>query len=60
MMASRPINADDVATPDHAVRNLLADLLADEPYLITHGSYRAAYHERLADLEAAFDRMERS
>ena len=48
----------DVATAAHAVRNLLPDLLADEPYLITHGSYRADYHERLSRIEAAFDRME--
>ena len=28
----------DVVPPDHAVRNLLADLMADEPYWMTHGS----------------------
>jgi NAD(P)-dependent dehydrogenase (short-subunit alcohol dehydrogenase family) len=60
MMASRQMGDTHIATPDHAVRNLLDDLLADEPYVITHGNYRAAYHERLADIEAAFDRMERS
>jgi NAD(P)-dependent dehydrogenase (short-subunit alcohol dehydrogenase family) len=59
MLASSEMG-DDVVTPDHAVRNLLADLLADEPYVITHGSYRARFRERLAALEAAFDRMERS
>jgi NAD(P)-dependent dehydrogenase (short-subunit alcohol dehydrogenase family) len=60
MMASRKMGQEDVATPDHAVRNLLTDLLADEPYVITHGDYRAEYHQRLAAIEAAFDRMERS
>jgi NAD(P)-dependent dehydrogenase (short-subunit alcohol dehydrogenase family) len=60
MMASRAMGDDHIATPDHAVRNLLADVLANEPYVLTHGNYRAAYHERLAALEAAFDRMERS
>jgi NAD(P)-dependent dehydrogenase (short-subunit alcohol dehydrogenase family) len=60
MMASRSIGDEHVATADHAVRNLLADLVADEPYVITHGEYRAAYHDRLAAIEAAFDRMERS
>ena len=49
-----------VATPEHATRTLLSDLIADEPYVIIHGGYRAHYHERLAALEAAFDRMEHS
>ena len=40
------------------MRNLLTDLVANEPYLITHGAYRAEYHARLAAIEAAFDRME--
>jgi NAD(P)-dependent dehydrogenase (short-subunit alcohol dehydrogenase family) len=60
MMASRAVGEADVVTPEHAVRNLLADLLANEPYIITHGSYRAQYHSRLAAFEAAFDRMGRS
>jgi NAD(P)-dependent dehydrogenase (short-subunit alcohol dehydrogenase family) len=60
MMSSRKMGDEHVATPDHAVRNLLTDLLANEPYAITHGDYRAEYHERLASIEAAFDRMERS
>ena len=60
MMASRSIGDEHVATAEHAVRNLIADLVADEPYVITHGDYRPAYHERLAAYDAAFDRMERS
>jgi NAD(P)-dependent dehydrogenase (short-subunit alcohol dehydrogenase family) len=60
MMSSRTIGDDHVATPEHATRNLLADLVANEPYIITHGAYRASYHQRLAAVEAAFDRMERS
>ena len=60
MMASRSIGDEHVATAEHAVRNLIADLVADEPYVITHGDYRAAYQERLAAYDAAFDRMERS
>ena len=60
MMSSRKMGDDHVATPEHAVRNLIADLIANEPYVITHGAYRAEYHERLAAIEAAFDRMERS
>ena len=50
----------DVVTPEHAVRNLLADLEADEPYCLTHGSHRPVYEERRAAMDAAFDRMEGS
>jgi NAD(P)-dependent dehydrogenase (short-subunit alcohol dehydrogenase family) len=60
MLSSRSIGDEHVATAEYAIRNLLTDLLANEPYLITHGEYRAAYHARLAALEAAFDRMEHS
>ena len=59
-MSSRDIGQEHVATPEHAVRDLLASIVADEPYLITHGQYRDAYHERLAAIEAAFDRMEQT
>jgi NAD(P)-dependent dehydrogenase (short-subunit alcohol dehydrogenase family) len=58
MMASRKVGPEHVATAEHAVRNLVADLLANEPYVITHGDYRGQYHDRLAAIEAAFDRME--
>ncbi|MFN8025587.1 MAG: SDR family NAD(P)-dependent oxidoreductase [Acidimicrobiia bacterium] len=58
MMGSRKMGDEHVATAEHAVRNLLDDLVANEPYLITHGAYRAEYHARLAAIEAAFDRME--
>jgi NAD(P)-dependent dehydrogenase (short-subunit alcohol dehydrogenase family) len=60
MMSSRKMGDEHLATAEHAVRNLLADLEANEPYIITHGAYRAEYRERLAAIEAAFDRMERA
>jgi meso-butanediol dehydrogenase / (S,S)-butanediol dehydrogenase / diacetyl reductase len=60
MLASRGMADGDIATPEHAVRNLLADLLANEPYMLTHGSYRQEYDQRRKALDAAFDRMERS
>jgi len=56
----RPMGEDDVLPPDEAIRNLLADLMADEPYTITHGTFRSAYAERRDALEDAFDRMEAS
>jgi NADP-dependent 3-hydroxy acid dehydrogenase YdfG len=60
MMASRQVGEAHVATAEHAVRNLLDDLLANQPYVLTHGDYRARYNLRRDALEAAFDRMERS
>jgi NAD(P)-dependent dehydrogenase (short-subunit alcohol dehydrogenase family) len=60
MLAHRPMGADDVVTPEHAIRNLLTDLLHDEPYVVTHGSFRAVYRQRRDAMDAAFDRMETS
>jgi NAD(P)-dependent dehydrogenase (short-subunit alcohol dehydrogenase family) len=60
MMASRDVGPAHVATPEHAARNVVAGLVADEPYIVTHGAYRAEYHRRLEAIEAAFDRMERT
>jgi NAD(P)-dependent dehydrogenase (short-subunit alcohol dehydrogenase family) len=60
MMAHQPMEDGDLATPEHAIRNLLADLDAGEPYVITHGSYRSLYQQRRDAIDAAFDRMEAS
>ncbi len=60
MLAAAPMVDGDLATPDHAIRNLLADLAADEPFCLTHGSYRPAWHARRDTIEAAFDRMDAS
>jgi NAD(P)-dependent dehydrogenase (short-subunit alcohol dehydrogenase family) len=49
---------DDVLAPESAIRGLLDDLVAGEPYFITHGAYRADYQARLAALDRAFERME--
>jgi NAD(P)-dependent dehydrogenase (short-subunit alcohol dehydrogenase family) len=60
MLASRTTDMmEAVATPEEAVRHLLPQLLANEPYVITHGDVRAEYEERRADIDRAFDRMER-
>jgi NAD(P)-dependent dehydrogenase (short-subunit alcohol dehydrogenase family) len=57
MMASRGVDAaTHVATPEHATRHLLADLAADERYIVTHGRYREALASRLEALLAAVDR----
>ncbi len=60
MIAHQPMGDGDLATPEHAIRNLLADLDAGEPYLITHGSFRPSYEQRRDAIDAAFDRMEAS
>ena len=60
MMAHQPMGDGDLATPEHAIRNLLADLEAGEPYVITHGSSPPVYEQRRDAMDAAFDRMEAS
>ena len=60
MLAHRPLGEGDVVMPEHAVRNLLAALEADEPYCITHGDHRPVYDQRQQAMADAFDRMERS
>jgi NAD(P)-dependent dehydrogenase (short-subunit alcohol dehydrogenase family) len=60
MLAHRPVTEQDVVTPEHAVRNLLDDLVADRPYVVTHGSHRAVHRQRRDAMDAAYDRMEAS
>jgi NAD(P)-dependent dehydrogenase (short-subunit alcohol dehydrogenase family) len=60
MLAHQPMGEGDVVEPDHAIRNLMADLVANEPYSVTHGSFRPVYEARRAAMDAAFDRMQRS
>ena len=60
MLAHQPMGDGDLVTPEHAIRNLLADLETGAPYLITHGSFRPIYEQRRAAMDAAFDRMENS
>jgi len=59
MMASAKMSPEkDVAPAEHAVRNLLADLRDQHPYIITHGGYREQIVERQRLVLDAFDRME--
>jgi NAD(P)-dependent dehydrogenase (short-subunit alcohol dehydrogenase family) len=59
MMASAKMSPDkDVATAEHAVRNLLAKLRERHPYIITHGGYREQIEARHRLVMDAFDRME--
>ncbi len=59
MLASRPMSSGDAVAPEVAVRHLLGAVLAGEPYVLTHGSYRAEYNTRRDAMDAAFDRLER-
>lgn len=58
MMASRKLDADDVATAEHATRNLLADVAANERYIITHGHYRDTLVANADDLLRAHERAQ--
>lgn len=60
MLAHRPVGEADVVMPEHAIRHLLDDLAADEPYSITHGTVRDDYLERHEAMLAAIDRMGRA
>ena len=60
MIAHQPMGDGDLATPEHAIRNLLADLEAGEPYCSPTVPYRPLYQQRRDALDAAFDRMEAS
>lgn len=46
-----------VATAEHAVRGLLAELEAGQRYIFTHGNYREQIEARQQQVLAAFDRM---
>lgn len=58
MLDHAPMVDGDLVTADEAIRNLLTDLAADEPFSLTHGSYRPAWNARRDAIESAFDRME--
>lgn len=47
-----------VATAEHAVRNLLEYLDANQRYIFTHGNYRDQIEAQQHEVLAAFDRME--
>jgi NAD(P)-dependent dehydrogenase (short-subunit alcohol dehydrogenase family) len=58
MMASAGIRQDDlVATPEYAIRNLLAELGRNAAYIFTHGTYRHQIEAQQREVLAAFDRM---
>ncbi|MBX3314017.1 MAG: SDR family NAD(P)-dependent oxidoreductase [Actinobacteria bacterium] len=56
MLTHRPSAAAEVVDPAHAVRNLLADLEADHPFIVTHGEIGHDYAERHGWIVDAIDR----
>jgi NAD(P)-dependent dehydrogenase (short-subunit alcohol dehydrogenase family) len=50
--------ADAILPPERAVRNLLAALLEERPYLVSHGPIPAAFEERIAAIRAAVARAD--
>ena len=51
---------DTVTTPEDAIADLVRDMLAGEPYVITHGMLGPAIHARHETIEAANQRMRTS
>ena len=58
MLAGSQMVDGDVVTAEEAVGGLLDELLSNQPYVLTHGSYRTSYNQRRDAIDAAFDRME--
>lgn len=59
LMASRNMDVQShMATPEHATRNLLAELEANHRFIISHGAYRDQLVERNDELLRAFDRAQ--
>jgi len=56
MLAHRPLADGDVVLPEDAIRNLLTELDADRPYVVTHGALRSVYEQRRAAMDDAIDR----
>jgi NAD(P)-dependent dehydrogenase (short-subunit alcohol dehydrogenase family) len=50
------VDAHSVVAAEVAVRNLLAELATDPPYIVTHGSYRDGLARRHAELLEAYER----
>jgi hypothetical protein len=59
LKTSRKVDMSQVVMPEHAVRNLLTELRANRPYVISHGDqdYKDRAQARLGAIGAALDRM---
>ena len=48
---------DTVTTPEDAITDLVRDMLAGEPYVVTHGTLGPVIHARHEEIDAAHLRM---
>jgi NAD(P)-dependent dehydrogenase (short-subunit alcohol dehydrogenase family) len=60
VIAHAGAGVDTVTTPEDAISDLVRDLLAGEPYVITHGMLGPTIHARHEAIEAADRRMRSS
>lgn len=57
MMASRNMDVSThMVSPEHATRNLIAELRANEAFIVSHGDYRDDMVARFDAIVAAYDR----
>ena len=49
-------SADDLLSPEEAIRDLLPALREGRRYLVTHGPVPPSYDERVAQIREAIDR----
>ena len=52
----RDMSGEPMVEPDHAIRNLIPALRADEPYIVTHPAFRELIEARFSALRRALDR----
>jgi NAD(P)-dependent dehydrogenase (short-subunit alcohol dehydrogenase family) len=57
VVATAGTGDDVLTTPDDAIADLVTDMLAGEPYVVTHGSRAAEIRARHQAIEDAHDRM---
>jgi NAD(P)-dependent dehydrogenase (short-subunit alcohol dehydrogenase family) len=50
----------DPVTPTYAIRNLVSELAANPPYIVTHGTYLPVVEDRFEAVRDAFERMSRA
>ena len=50
------MSGEPMVEPDYAIRNLIDDLRADEPYIVTHPAFRELIEARFSALRRALDR----
>ena len=57
VVATAGTGDDVLTTPEDTIRDLVTDMLAGEPYLVTHGSKAAEIRARHQAIEDAHARM---